>query len=162
MFCPRMREKILRYRNFTSLFQFLFSPCLIFPFRQGSSGLLKCGKGTTYEGGQRVPGIAYWPGRIQPGVTREIASTLDLLPTIANITNAKLPSVPLDGVDMSPILFGTGKASFFYPFLYYSKMRIQIFFFKKRFPGFEYRTNYTFSEIYVMNKKEKKDKNTGF
>lgn len=58
-----------------------------------------------------MPGVAYWPGRIKPGVTREIASTLDLLPTIASITNAKLPNVTLDGVDMSPILFGSGKVS---------------------------------------------------
>lgn len=94
-------------------------PCLIFPFRAGSAGLLKCGKGTTYEGGQRVPGIAYWPGRIKPGVTREMASTLDLFPTIANITGATLPNVTLDGVDMSPILFGQGKGNretfFYYP-----------------------------------------------
>lgn len=35
--------------------------------RGGSSGLLKCGKGTTYEGGMREPAVAYWPGRIAPG-----------------------------------------------------------------------------------------------
>ena len=39
----------------------------------GNQGLLKCGKGTTYEGGQRVPGIAWWPGRIQAGKTREVS-----------------------------------------------------------------------------------------
>ncbi|MEQ2185207.1 hypothetical protein GOODEAATRI_015911, partial [Goodea atripinnis] len=46
--------------------------------------LLKCGKGTTYEGGMREPAIASWPGVIKPGVTHEMASTLDILPTIAN------------------------------------------------------------------------------
>ncbi len=75
----------------------------------GNAGLLKCGKGTTYEGGQRVPAIAYWPGRITPGITTELASTLDVLPTIAKITGAKLPGVPLDGVDMSSLLFKTGQ-----------------------------------------------------
>lgn len=35
--------------------------------RGGSSGILKCGKGTTYEGGMRVPAVAYWPGHIAPG-----------------------------------------------------------------------------------------------
>lgn len=35
--------------------------------RGGNSGPLKCGKGTTYEGGMREPAIAFWPGTIQPG-----------------------------------------------------------------------------------------------
>ncbi|XP_043944541.1 arylsulfatase A-like [Protopterus annectens] len=89
--------------------------------RGGNSGLLKCGKGTTYEGGMREPAIAYWPGKIPPGVTHELASTLDLLPTIAALANAKLPSVPLDGFDMQDILFNGPKGKskrntmFFYP-----------------------------------------------
>ena len=90
---------------------FSFSPCLIHHPRVGSAGLLKCGKGTTYEGGVRVPGIAYWPGHIQPGVTHELATSLDLLPTIASITGSPLPDVTLDGVDMANILFKHGKVS---------------------------------------------------
>ena len=50
-----------------------FSPQLASKIQGGNQGLLKCGKGTTYEGGQRVPGIAWWPGRIQPGKTREVS-----------------------------------------------------------------------------------------
>ncbi|XP_072169148.1 arylsulfatase A-like [Diadema setosum] len=87
--------------------------------RGGNAGLLKCGKGTTYEGGQRVPAIAYWPGRIKPGRTMELASNLDFLPTVANLVGATLPSVILDGVDMAPILFEDDKSkreSFFYFF----------------------------------------------
>ena len=44
----------------------------------GNAGLLKCGKGTTYEGGQREPAIAWWPGMIKPGKTIEVgfATTL--------------------------------------------------------------------------------------
>ncbi|XP_004069735.1 arylsulfatase A [Oryzias latipes] len=87
--------------------------------RGGSAGLLKCGKGTTYEGGMREPGIAYWPGTIKPGVTHEMASTLDILPTFAALAGAKLPPVMLDGVDMMDILFNQGKskreAMMFYP-----------------------------------------------
>nr|XP_048680072.1 arylsulfatase A isoform X1 [Caretta caretta] len=78
--------------------------------RGGSSGLLKCGKGTTYEGGMREPAVAYWPGRISPGVTHEMASTLDILPTLAALAGVPLPSVPLDGYDLSPVLFGGGKS----------------------------------------------------
>ncbi|XP_061085559.1 arylsulfatase A-like [Conger conger] len=87
--------------------------------RGGNSGLLKCGKGTTYDGGMREPAIARWPQRIKPGVTHELASTLDVLPTIASIAGAALPRVPLDGVDMGDILFRHGpskrKAMFYYP-----------------------------------------------
>ena len=48
-------------------------PQLVSQINGGNQGLLKCGKGTTYEGGQRVPGIAWWPRRIQPGKTREVS-----------------------------------------------------------------------------------------
>ncbi|MCJ8733143.1 hypothetical protein PDJAM_G00219860 [Pangasius djambal] len=87
--------------------------------RGGNSGLLKCGKGTTYEGGMREPAIAYWPGVIKPGVTRSLSSTLDILPTIARLAGAPLPKVQLDGVDMTDILFNHGagqrEAMFYYP-----------------------------------------------
>ncbi|KAF7254624.1 Arylsulfatase A [Varanus komodoensis] len=87
--------------------------------RGGSSGPLKCGKGTTYEGGVREPAVAYWPGRIAPGVTHELASTLDILPTVAALAGAPLPSVTLDGFDLSPLLFGGSRSPrqvmFFYP-----------------------------------------------
>ena len=93
-------------------FPFYFSPALKFGPRGGISGPFKCGKGTTYEGGQRVPAIAYWPGTIQPGkVTHEIGSTLDLLPTIASIAKVPLPNVILDGVDMAPVLFQQGQVN---------------------------------------------------
>ena len=43
--------------------------------RGGIPGLLKCGKGSTYEGGFRVPGIAWWPGKIKRGKTVEVCCT---------------------------------------------------------------------------------------
>eukprot|EP00079_Xenopus_tropicalis_P011914 XP_002938337.2 PREDICTED: arylsulfatase A [Xenopus tropicalis] len=73
--------------------------------RGGCSGLLKCGKSTTYEGGVREPAIMYWEGNIQPGVTSELASTLDILPTLASLTGASLPTTVLDGYDLSKLLF---------------------------------------------------------
>ncbi|KAK5867535.1 hypothetical protein PBY51_012013 [Eleginops maclovinus] len=87
--------------------------------RGGNSGPLKCGKGTTYEGGMREPAIAFWPGTISPGVTHEMASTLDILPTMARLAGAKLPQVKLDGVDMTDILINQAKGKretmMFYP-----------------------------------------------
>nr|XP_006822165.1 PREDICTED: arylsulfatase A-like [Saccoglossus kowalevskii] len=94
-------------------------PSLTREVRGGNAGLLKCGKGTTYEGGQRVPGIAYWPGMIKPGRSMELASTLDLLPTIVKLTNGTLPRVAIDGVDIGSVLFKSEKSprkTFFYYF----------------------------------------------
>ncbi|XP_016158402.1 PREDICTED: arylsulfatase A, partial [Ficedula albicollis] len=95
------------------------SPSTLRMARGGSAGHLKCGKGTTYEGGMREPAVAFWPGRIAPGVTHELASTLDVLPTLSALAGAALPQVALDGFDLSPLLFGSGKsprqAVFFYP-----------------------------------------------
>ena len=67
----------------------------------GSALPLRSGKGTTYEGGMRVPGIVRWGGRVPAGsVCDEVASTIDLLPTIAEITGAQLPDHPIDGLSI--------------------------------------------------------------
>jgi arylsulfatase A-like enzyme len=71
----------------------------------GSAGLLKDGKGSTWEGGMRVPGIAWWPGKIKPGVTDNVGTMLDLYPTAAKLAGAKIPNDrPMDGTDLSPLL----------------------------------------------------------
>ena len=54
----------------------LHSPALSHEINGGNAGLLRCGKGTTWEGGQRVPGIAWWPDKIQPGKTHEVRDHL--------------------------------------------------------------------------------------
>ncbi|HEY1172296.1 MAG TPA: sulfatase-like hydrolase/transferase [Verrucomicrobiae bacterium] len=62
-------------------------------------------KGQVYEGGILVPGIIEWPARIpKPRVTDFRASTSDLLPTLCALAGQPLPSRPLDGVDLSPVL----------------------------------------------------------
>jgi arylsulfatase A len=87
-------------------------PWLIFDVEGGSAGPLRQGKGTTFEGGQRVPTVAYWPGKIKPGsVYDDLASQLDFYPTIISLTGSQKTQTkkPLDGEDISPVLFGTGK-----------------------------------------------------
>lgn len=76
----------------------------------GSAGLLRDGKGSTWEGGMREPGIAWWPGRIRAGqVTTALAGTMDLFPTFVRLAGGEIPKDRvLDGVDMGPVLFGTG------------------------------------------------------
>lgn len=85
----------------------------------GSAGYLRDGKAGTWEGGYRVPAIAYWPGRIKPGVTREIASGLDLFSTCLNLAGVPLPKDrPLDSFDMMTIFRG-GKSRRDVLFYYY-------------------------------------------
>jgi arylsulfatase A-like enzyme len=68
---------------------------------------LRGGKGTTYEGGMRVPFIVRWPGHVPAGqVSREPLTHLDVLPTIAGLAGAKLPEAKIDGADVSAILLG--------------------------------------------------------
>ena len=80
-------------------------PWLMMLEHGGSAGLLKDGKGTTWEGGMRVPGLFYMPGTVSIGIIDDMGSTLDLLPTIASFTGAKIPTDRiLDGVDLSGVL----------------------------------------------------------
>lgn len=74
----------------------------------GSAGLLYEGKGSSYEGGMRVPAIIRWPGTIKPNqVSASLATTMDLFPTLASIASAKLPADhQLDGYNILPMLKG--------------------------------------------------------
>lgn len=74
----------------------------------GSAHPLRDGKGTTYEGGHRVPFIIWGPGRIPAGTESDaIASTMDLLPTLAKLSGAELkPRGPIDGLDIGGLLHG--------------------------------------------------------
>ena len=92
-------------------------PWLVYNQHGGSAGLLRNGKGTTWEGGMREPTI-FWHSGIKPGVVSDIGSTLDLYATICNFTGAKVPDDRImDSYNLIPALF-EGKSSprdiFFY------------------------------------------------
>ncbi|MCH7229024.1 sulfatase [Haloferula sp. A504] len=72
----------------------------------GSAGPLRGRKGSNWEGGHRVPGIAWWPGTIKAGVvTDQLAISLDLMPTMLELAGASAdPARPLDGVSLVPLL----------------------------------------------------------
>ena len=74
--------------------------------QEGSNAPLRGGKGNVYEGGHRVPAIAYWPGKIEAGSeTRELTTSLDLFRTMLSLAGASIPSGHLlDGVDLSSVL----------------------------------------------------------
>jgi len=80
-------------------------PWLSYGNQGGSAHPLREGKTTSWEGGTRVPFIARWPGQIPAGaVVDEVAMSIDLLPTIARIAEAKIPELPIDGLDIWPLL----------------------------------------------------------
>ncbi|MBL4837572.1 MAG: sulfatase [Kordiimonadaceae bacterium] len=94
-------------------------PWLVFGEHGGSAGLLHDGKGTTFEGGMRVPGIFWWPGKIKPAVIHATGSTLDIMPSVAALTGGGMPEDRvIDGVDLAPVLFngekGEKRAIFYY------------------------------------------------
>jgi arylsulfatase A-like enzyme len=73
----------------------------------GSAGPLRGTKHTVYEGGLRVPCIAWWPGHVPSGrACDEFVSTLDLLPTFARLAGTEPKLATLDGFDISPVLLG--------------------------------------------------------
>jgi arylsulfatase A-like enzyme len=95
-------------------------PWLNFGNHAGSTGGLREGKGTSWEGGQRVPCIMRWPGVIPEGeMCNQIASSIDLLPTLAAITGASLPERKIDGINILPLMLGDKSASPRHEFYYY-------------------------------------------
>ncbi|NJB84283.1 arylsulfatase A-like enzyme [Lewinella marina] len=86
-------------------------PWLPFGVQGGSAGLLRDGKGTTWEGGMREPFIAWGPGRIAPGVVTELGTTMDLFTTFSKLAGVAEPQDRIiDGLDLSPVLFGGGRS----------------------------------------------------
>jgi arylsulfatase A-like enzyme len=87
----------------------------------GSNAPLRGAKTTTWEGGMRVPCIVRWPGRIEAGrTTAEVATAMDLLPTLAACCGASLPDDrPIDGRDLRDVWFDAEATSPHDVFLYF-------------------------------------------
>ena len=82
-------------------------PWLSYGNHGGSAGDLRGGKFDSWEGGFRVPAILYWPSAITHGrVTNQLVSAIDILPTLADITNASSPERDIDGISVLPLLKG--------------------------------------------------------
>jgi len=97
-------------------------PWLNYGNHNGSTSGLREGKGTSWEGGTRMPCIMSWPNVIEKGmVNNKLSSTIDILPTLAAITGAKLPDHQIDGINLLPLLQGKDvnpRTTFYY---YYNK-----------------------------------------
>lgn len=83
-------------------------------------------KGSTMEGGMRVPGIFWWPQKLKPGrIENSMATTMDILPTIAHIVHGKLPNVKLDGYNIYDLLSGKITNSPYEVFYFYQLEQLQ-------------------------------------
>lgn len=86
-------------------------PWLSYGDHAGSAHPLREGKGTMFDGGCRVPTVMRWPGRVPAGTRcHEPAMTIDVLPTIAHLSGAKLPDHPIDGKNIWPLIAGEPEA----------------------------------------------------
>ncbi len=86
----------------------------------GSTGGLREGKGTSFEGGQRVPCLMRWKGTIPEGIVcNKMISGIDILPTLAAISGAPLPEKRIDGVNVLPLMKGDPNANPRQSFYYY-------------------------------------------
>tara|TARA_B100001939_G_scaffold239841_1_gene207411 strand:- start:126 stop:1514 length:1389 start_codon:yes stop_codon:yes gene_type:complete len=81
-------------------------PWLSYGAHGGSAAPLRGGKGQAFEGGFRVPGIISWPAKIKGAKTDMVCGAIDVMPTIAAATGAKLPRVKIDGKNLLPALTG--------------------------------------------------------
>ncbi|MFO0948935.1 MAG: sulfatase [Planctomycetota bacterium] len=103
-------------------------PWLSYGNHAGSAGPLREGKGTCWDGGVREPFVARWTGHIPAGsVCNEPAMTIDLLPTIARLAGADLPTRKIDGLDIWPLLAGQADAKTPHEafFFYYADNQLQ-------------------------------------
>jgi len=81
-------------------------PWLVMNQQGGSAGLLRDGKGSTWEGGMRMPGIAWWPGKIKAGVVNtNLACLMDIFPTALKLAGTSVPTDRvIDGLDLGDVL----------------------------------------------------------
>jgi arylsulfatase A-like enzyme len=102
-------------------------PFLSYGSHAGRAEPLRGGKLTTFEGGVRVPGIVRWPGKVPANRVCDLpVCTIDLLPTITKLVGGIGPTKPIDGKEISPILFGEpGATSPHHAYLFYAGSELQ-------------------------------------
>ena len=97
------------------------------PYESGSAGPLRGRKNQTWDGGMRVPAIMRWPDQIPAGLTvTALTTSMDVLPTVSAIVGRPLPSHPIDGKNILPLMTGEANATSPYEaFYYYRDRRLQ-------------------------------------
>ena len=101
-------------------------PWLLYGDHAGSAGPFREGKATMFDGGVREPCIMRWPGKIPAGrICKEMALTMDLLPTLAQLAGAPLPPNKIDGLDIWPLISGKRAKTPHEAFYYYWAQELQ-------------------------------------
>ena len=117
-------EKALQENGIVENTVFIFTtdngPWLNFGNHAGSAGGLREGKTTSWEGGQRVPFIVKWPAQVPPGtICNKLGCAIDILPTFAEIAEAPLPELKIDGTSLVELWKGDTDAAPRETILYY-------------------------------------------
>ena len=101
----QLRQLLVDREIAENTFMFFFSdngPAGEFP---SGSPKLRGGKGTVYEGGHKVPAIAWWPGTIRSGAQSDVPlMSIDIMPTLLSIAGVTASEIKLDGIDFSPVV----------------------------------------------------------
>ncbi len=106
-------------------------PWLSYGGHAGTTGGLRAGKGTSLDGGIRVPAIFAWPGKIPAGkVQDEAAMTIDIFPTLASLVESPLPTLKIDGRNIWPLIQGKEMEDKPY-YAYYNQNELQAVIFGK-------------------------------
>jgi len=101
-------------------------PWLNFGNHAGNTAGLREGKGTVFEGGQRVPTIISWPKVVKKStISNKLVASIDLLPTITKIVRGKLPKHTIDGVSILDLLKGKNTNPRDHFFYYYKKNNLE-------------------------------------
>lgn len=96
------------------------------PWFQGSPGRLRGRKGSTFEGGVRVPLLVRWPRRVPAGrVSNSLVSTMDFVPTLVGLTGAKSPVKQTDGLNIEGLLTGKAEPPNREALLYFDNWNVQ-------------------------------------
>ena len=149
------------YKNTIVVFTSDNGPWLPYDTHGGSAGLLREGKGTTWEGGHRVPGL-FWGGSIKSGTISELGSTMDLYTTFLDFADIDIPNDRvIDGFSLKNTLInhGAGKRN---SILFYRQREIyaaRLNDYKAHFiteGAYEYNVSkYYNAKNYVMNNKKR-------
>lgn len=95
-------------------------PWMTYGNHGGTVGLLRGSKGTSWEGGVRVPCVMRWPSKIKPQQVRDdLWGTIDHLPTIAGLLEVPLPEHKIDGADAWPMISGAEEGPVQEAYFYY-------------------------------------------
>jgi arylsulfatase A-like enzyme len=102
-------------------------PSAAFEELAGEARPLRGAKGSTWEGGVRVPALAWWPGKIAPGsVCEAMSGNIDLLPTFVRLAGGTVPTDrKIDGKDIAPLLLGRTRESPHEAWFYYNGSKLE-------------------------------------